>query len=112
MTNQTPTIERMSVQTDAYTTHYEVDHDLFIKLRRGGVITSGECQAMLVVKIEIDDNPASEVLFDKYLYAGTTLEVIDKAIDQLTIVREQLERIEQVEAHASGLVEASMAVQA
>ncbi len=97
MTTETR-VERIAVNTDDQgdkaTTFYSNDPDLSVSLQRGGLIGTGDVMGAVVVKLRIDDNPIHEVILDAYQRSGTPVEVLDQAIEQLTVARDALQRIQ------------------
>ena len=88
-------VERISICTDdRLSTAYEEDPDLFLKLQEGGIIRSGDCMGTIVVKLRIDEEPSHEVLLDAYQALGSRIDVLDQAIEQITIARNALQRIQ------------------
>lgn len=84
----TTRVERICIDSDdadQTMTAYEEDADLFVNLRKGGIIRSGDCMGAIVVKLRVDEEPTHEILLSAYQPLGRRIDVLDMAIEQITI---------------------------
>ena len=108
----TTTIERLHTSADftvAAGVYFEENPDLTVRLLRGGDTTAKHAEGGIVVTYLDVDDFYSQVSVDRlHAYRGSSLEVIETAIERLTTVRDELRRLTRMTAptaeSAAGLV--------